>query len=366
MKRILTSRLPERLGGALPPVATEFVVGLLATLLFFGLRLFLQPWTGNSAPFALSFLAVVMASLLAGWRSGLVSLTVGQLLGWYYLVPYFSSFRLAGLAELYSLLMATFSELVILLVITLYQREVATSGARRQRQIDFLGQALREIDHRTHNNFHTVLSLITLQANRADSTDVKMALQEAADRIRAVSLAYDKLALSSVGLETVRLDDHLQELCEQISRGIVPDGVSLRTRLAAATIRADAAISLGIIANELVTNAVKHAFKGKDGTIEVATRRDGDALELRVSDNGCGLSASKQRGLGTRLVETFVRQLGGWHEVTSSAGGVTHRILIPVADSAWVDRSAGVDLPPPSRMVEGFQLARTGVRLAGA
>lgn len=330
MKRILRSRLPERLSGALPPLATELAVGILAALLFFGLRWALQPLTGDSAPYALSFLAVVLASLLAGWRSGLVALILGQLLSWYYLVPFHGSFRMPDAAALYSLLLATFAELVILLVVALYQREVAASGARRQRQIDFLGQALREIDHRTHNNFQTVLSLITLQANRAATDDVRAALHEAADRIRAVSLAYEKLALSSVGLESVRLDDHLQELCEQIGRGIVPEGVTLRTELTAATVRADTAISLGIIANELVTNAVKHAFKGERGTIQVVTRRDGDGLELRVADNGCGISASdRRRGLGTRLVETFVRQLGGRHEVSSSAEGTTHRIRMP-------------------------------------
>ena len=329
MKRILRNRLPERFSGALPPPATEVAVGVAAALAFFGLRLLLQPWTGSNAPFALNFLAVVLASLLAGWRGGLVALVVGQLLSWYYLMPFFGSFRMAETTLLRSLLMATLSQLVILVVIALYQREVAATGARHQRQIDFLGQALREIDHRTHNNFQTVLSLIALQANRAASPDVKAALQEAADRIKAVSLAYEKLALSSVGLESVRLDDHLNELCEQIGRGIVPEGVTLRTELAPATVRADAAISLGIIANELVTNAVKHAFEDARGTIQVVTRLDGDALELSIADDGRGMDAGQtRRGLGTRLVETFVRQLGGRHEVASSVKGTTHRIRV--------------------------------------
>jgi two-component system, sensor histidine kinase PdtaS len=330
VKRILTSRLPERLSGALPPLATEFAIGILAPVLFLALRLLLHPLTGSAAPFALSFLAVVLAALVAGWRAGVLALVLGQLLTWFFIVEPRLAFGPLSDEAFYSLLMASISEAVILLIIALYQREVARQRERRRRRIHFLAQALREIDHRTQNNFQTVLSLIHLQSSRSANPDVKAALQEASDRVKALSLVYEKLALSSEGLASIRLHDHLAELTEQIGRGMVGDGISLRTAFVPATVGAEQAVCIGIIANELITNALKHAFADGGGTIHVSTELVDSALVLRVADDGNGMPAKPPRkGLGTRLVDTFVRQLGARHELGSSKAGTEHRIVVP-------------------------------------
>ena len=330
MRRIIRSRLPERLKSAVPPLVTEVGIGVFVPAALFAFRYFAVPWTGSQAPFALAFLGVVVACLLAGWRSGLIALLIGQGLSWYFLLPVVNSFELADRASFFALLVATVSELGILLVLSLYQREVAASVTRRQRQIDFLGQALREIDHRTQNNFQIVLSIVELQANRSASPEIRTALIEARDRIRAVSRVYDKLALRSAGLEMIRLEDHIGDLCEQLSLSLLPETVALRSQLAVANVRVDDAINLGIIVNELITNAVKHAFGPEGGTIEVRTVIEGGILELCVADDGRGMPPAHERrsGTGSRLIEAFVRHLGGEHVVEVEAG-TTHRIRVP-------------------------------------
>ena len=76
MRRLVDIRLPERLARRVPAGLTEVVVGVGAALMFLALRLLLEPLTGDVAPYALAFLAVVVASLVAGWRSALIALVV--------------------------------------------------------------------------------------------------------------------------------------------------------------------------------------------------------------------------------------------------------------------------------------------------
>ena len=330
IRKILRSRLPERWSGRVPPILVEVGVGLLTALAFLALRIALTPIAGDRAPYAFVFLSVVAACVLAGWRSGLVALALGQFLAWYLIVGSQQAVSVPEPARLWGgLAIATLSQLAILTVVALYQREVGRAMAAQEREMDLLSEALKEIDHRTRNNYQTVVALILLQAQRADNRDVKRALAEAADRVRAVSLASDQLALRSENLGTIRLGDHLRELCAQISRGLVGEQVLLDCNFADITARADMAIHLSIIVNELVTNALKHAFDDSGGEIRVRCEPDGDGLHLEIADNGSGMKVSAKRsGLGTRLVERFVQELGARHEVESTNSGTTHRIRL--------------------------------------
>jgi two-component sensor histidine kinase len=90
---------------------------------------------------------------------------------------------------------------------------------------------------------------------------------------------------------------------------------------------------IGIVVNELITNACKHAFPERSGRIRVTCRReDGDA-RIVVADDGRGIpgSARGRRGLGTRLIEAFVQRVKGRSEVQSSEAGTTHVIMVPLA-----------------------------------
>ncbi|MEO6581681.1 MAG: histidine kinase dimerization/phosphoacceptor domain -containing protein [Sphingomicrobium sp.] len=324
--------MPERLAGRFPPPLVEIAVGLLAAVAVTAARMPLEPFLGQRAPYALVFLGVVIACVLAGWRSGLVTLVAGQLFTLYTVVE--PRWSLAGLDSqgLGSLLFSTTSQLLILAVIALYQREVVTALAEQARQMDLLSEALREIDHRTKNNYQTVVALIMLQAKQTKDPAVRQALQDAADRVNAVSLASEKLALRSENLGTVRLGDHIGDLCEQIKRGLTSERIQLHCDVTDLNASTEKAIYIAIIVNELVTNALKHAFReAADGIIRVSSRADPEGVAIIVEDNGSGIAApsATRSGLGTRLVERFVRQIDARHQVSSSASGAVHNILIP-------------------------------------
>jgi two-component sensor histidine kinase len=324
--------LPDRWAHRVPPLLVELSIGITAAALMFAMRLPFAPLVGDRAPYALIFLAVVIAAVLAGWRSGLIALAAGQLVTWYVIVPPYFSFAIVDNERMFGLAIASVSQLLVLVVIALYQREVDKGVAERERRMALLDHALNEIDHRTRNNYSTVLALVQLQAQRASDAKVKSALQQVGDRIQAIASASDTLAIRSGDLDRIRLDEHLCELVNQIERGIARDGIELECEVDAVSAGADTATSISIIVNELVTNAIKHAFNGeRPGSVWVRGKA-GDTFELVVQDDGRGIASSRRvdrSGLGTKLVESFVRQLNARHEVVSTEEGTTHRLVIP-------------------------------------
>jgi len=332
LRRLVTIDLPRRLSRRLPRPVTELAVGVGATAFFVGVRLALSPLLGGVAPFALGIIAVVIAALLGGWRSGFVSMVLGTGLIWFLVLPPQGSFALESVETVMSLAAGTFTEGVILLALGLYQREVRAGQLERTRRINFLGHALKEMDHRTKNNFQIVTSLLALQATRSGSEEVRSALNEAAERLKAVAAVYEALAPSSQGLASVRLQDQLKEICDQIRRGILPDAIALTAELEPILVPHESAVAIGIIVNELVTNACKHAFGDGGGSIRVKAWRDDGAAYIEVADDGRGFVAGAAKpGLGSRLVTAFLQRLKARSDVQSSPEGTIHLITVPLA-----------------------------------
>lgn len=316
----------------MPPIIVELTVGLAVALVLVGLRYSMNEFAGDRAPYAFNFLGIVLAAVVAGWRAGLITLVVSQALTWYVVIEPRLTLVPSDPAGLGGLVLATMSEGLILLIISLYQREVAKGVVEREQRMDLLARALEEIDHRTRNNYQTVLALVQLQAQRSKDSGVQEALQQVADRIKAVTKATEHLAVRSDDIGTVRLRAHLCELCEQVERGLSRDGVRVECDVEDLTASTEKAIYLSIIVNELVTNALKHAFEdSSEGLIRVASEQHGKGVTIIVEDNGRGLQkapAKSKGGLGSRLIERFARELGCEHQVVSSATGTTHRLQI--------------------------------------
>ena len=333
MSRFLRARLPERLAHRVPGPVIEIAVGLVAALVFLGVRIVLLPFAGDRAPYAFVFLGVVVSAVIAGWRSGAVTLIAGQILAWTVIASVPSGVPVSANDRLGGLIIATFSQGFILLIIALYQHEVARNALEREKRMELLDQARREIDHRAKNNYQTVLSLVELQAARAGDAPTRDALRQVADRIAAISVATEHLALRGEDLSTVKLRDHLCGLCAQLERGLARGEVHVECDIPDVVTSADTAIQLAIIVNELVTNALKHAFfDGRKGVVRVHSKVVGSGLELEVSDNGCGMDGRPTpagSGLGRKLVDNFARHLGAKHDVSSSAKGTTHRLMVP-------------------------------------
>lgn len=333
MRRIVRSRLPERLAGKVPPALVELVVGLVLGAAGVGVRFALGPFLSNVAPYTFVFAAVTIAAVLAGWRSGLIAMLVGQILSWFMIVAPWGVLAPGYPQPAAGLVLASVSQVILLAAIALYQREVDKSTTNREQRLELLEQARREMDHRAKNNFQTVLSLIQLQAGREKNPNAQHALQQIADRILAISAATEQLAIRGEDLASVRLRDHLCELCSQLERGLARGEVRVQCEIPDVTASTDTAIHLAIIVNELVTNSLKHAFGERGaGLVQVRSKMVGAGLELEVVDNGDGMKArspSSGSGLGHKLVEAFAMHLNAKVEVSSSSKGTRHLIVVP-------------------------------------
>ena len=175
---------------------------------------------------------------------------------------------------------------------------------------------VREVHHRVKNNLQVMASLLNLQSHTTAAPAALAALDEVRGRLASIGMLYEKLHLVP-DLGEIALGDYLRDVAQ---RGIEQlDRPSGRVRLHAASdpiaVNPDRAIPCGLIVNELITNAVKHAFVGREhGAIELAVRRTDDgAIRLTIADDGVGLPANLEPetspGLGLQLVAMFAEQL---------------------------------------------------------
>jgi two-component sensor histidine kinase len=193
---------------------------------------------------------------------------------------------------------------------------------------------LKEMSHRITNNLQMVASFLHLQAGMA-APGAKDQLQAAEGRVQVLANLHSLLAYTESDRE-IDVGAYIAELCAQLGAMIDrPQDIQLDCTCEPLHLPADKIVPIGFVICELVTNAAKYAFpEGARGTIKVRLAPSGDAWALTISDDGRGLDVSaqtvsappKRGGLGTRLVQTFVSQIGGTL-TTTSQGGVQHVVI---------------------------------------
>lgn len=184
----------------------------------------------------------------------------------------------------------------------------------------------REISHRVKNSLSLVSSLLAMQARGAASDEVRTALTDAGARIQAIGQVHDQL-WRGTHVQSVVLSDFLCQLCAAIDTGSERHVVTCEA--SDAPLAADIAIPLGLIANELVVNAIKYAYGPEGGVVAVTGRIADGRLTLTVSDQGKGFdlaAARSDRSLGMRVIDSLVRQIGG--TIADHAEGVGSILVV--------------------------------------
>jgi two-component system, sensor histidine kinase PdtaS len=157
------------------------------------------------------------------------------------------------------------------------------ADAKLQAALEHQALLTREMSHRVKNSLTSVVGLLRVQARSAPSQDVKNALEDASLRVATIAQVHDHLWRSShVGF--VEFVDFMSELCKKLKG--TTDGHTLHCHADPMLLSADHAIPLGLLINELVTNAVKYAYPEGGGVIRVNVREVDGHLHVEVSDQG--------------------------------------------------------------------------------
>ena len=193
---------------------------------------------------------------------------------------------------------------------------------------------LREIHHRVKNNLQIIISLTNLQMRQAEDPVVKEIMAETQSRVRAMALVHEKL-YGSKSLSRIDFADYTRFLATQHLSYYGSGTKKVRLDFVMGEIMVDinTAVPLGLVMNELISNSLKHAFpNGKEGTISLRGRDDGNLITIVVKDNGIGIPADfdwkNTTSLGMRLIISLVDQLNGTIDMDTGEG-TTFRIQIP-------------------------------------
>jgi two-component sensor histidine kinase len=197
--------------------------------------------------------------------------------------------------------------------------------------------SLTEIHHRVKNNLQIVSSLLRLQSGKFADPAVREVFTECRDRINAMARLHEQL-YNELGESNLDFAPHLRELSEMLLHSHTPAGCKLTLGIFAdhVPLDLDQSILLSLIANELLLNALKHAFHGRPtGKVDSELRMSRDRVTLTIRDNGNGFlvpsaQTQEKRGTGIDLVRAMSRQLGGEFVINRMpAGGTSATISFP-------------------------------------
>jgi two-component sensor histidine kinase len=198
-----------------------------------------------------------------------------------------------------------------------------------------------ELAHRIKNSLQVISSFVSYELRRAADPCVEgyRAMQA---RISAVAELYDVIAKSSA-FGPVEIEAYLEGIASSIRSSLLGanSGIEIAVDAEPLTIVADHAVPLGLMVNELATNAIKYAFPKGTGRITLGfQRRDGE-VTLTVEDNGVGMNpAGGESGMGSRFIAAFAQQLGGTLAKASAGTGTTFIVRLPLTVLAGNESSA--------------------------
>lgn len=189
---------------------------------------------------------------------------------------------------------------------------------------------LHEIDHRVKNNLQLITSLLRLQARRSSDPSVRRALTGAQERVNAVATVHRRL-FRGEDVERFDVGAFVQDLLADVIGGSGRRDIQSRLHLEPVDLPAAGAAPLALLINELLSNAIHHAFPdGRAGVITVAVRREQGEFTIEIADNGVGLGTpAAAPGFGGTIVSLLSGQLGARYETTDAQPGVRTVIRFP-------------------------------------
>lgn len=201
---------------------------------------------------------------------------------------------------------------------------------QRKRAEAHLAHLFNELNHRVKNNLMMVTAMLTMQARTTARPEVRDELLQAVDRVQSISDVH-AILYKTGSAETVQFDAYLSEIVRRLGAPAADRGVEIVLEAEPLEVASEDAVQMGIVVNELITNAVKHAYPPPQaGRIVVSLAAQDEEIRLSVRDFGAGppAEAPSASGLGMRLVRQLVHKRGGQVEIDTE-NGMAVRVSIP-------------------------------------
>ncbi|UQA76789.1 tetratricopeptide repeat protein [Sphingobacterium siyangense] len=211
--------------------------------------------------------------------------------------------------------------------LTLKQEEINAQNEKLKQLIAEKEWLLKEIHHRVKNNMQIIISLLNTQSAYLENEDAISAIQNSQNRMHAMSLIHQKLYQTD-NLSHIDMKWYIQELTEYLKDSFQSEkSVKFEIQVDPITLDVAQAVPVGLILNEAINNAIKHAFAQREGTVFISFRRIKATpydLLLSIADNGIGiqkdLSSSDSDSFGMNLMQGLTSQLDGEFKLTSDQG----------------------------------------------
>lgn len=192
---------------------------------------------------------------------------------------------------------------------------------------------LQEMHHRIKNNLQLLNSLLSLQSRNTDSPEARRALQSSRDTVGAIGLLHHQL-YRSANFRKVPLAPYVRDLVHYFNDafGLKERSIDIDYSCDTVDIDIDKAIPMGLVVNELVTNAIKHAFEKRGhGCISLDLTKDVDRVTLLVADDGDGMhDHGAEQGTGRRMLKVFRDKLKADFDYSTSNSGTVARFSFPL------------------------------------
>jgi two-component sensor histidine kinase len=188
---------------------------------------------------------------------------------------------------------------------------------------------VREITHRVNNEFASAIQVVSLTAARSSNRDVKVALAAVIEQLHNYARVHHALQMPANN-ETIDASAYLRDLCQSISRSKLESrNIELVLVEDSFQMSAERCWMMGMIVVELITNAVRHAFRQQGGTVRIECLAFGGCIECRVSDDGSAM-ADIAPGNGLRIIEALAQPLGASLDFRSGEGGTEFILALPI------------------------------------
>lgn len=221
------------------------------------------------------------------------------------------------------------SLIYMVVVVSTYQQQTKDI----ENSLDEQRVLLAEVNHRVKNNMAIIISLLNMQRNVSKEPETIEALQDVHDRIMSMALVHQKM-YENKSKSSIELDTYINELIDEIRNSLdLNNNVAFETDIEAICMDVSTAIPLGLILNELITNAMKHAFKKIEHPKITISLKEVNAysIELIVNDNGGEITLEKLKqgsGLGISLIQSLAEQIDGKYEFEIDKG-LVFKLHIP-------------------------------------